>query len=604
MPKQTVSQWADLRRKLSSESSPDPGQWRTADNPLHREIMDCFTDPRVETTVVKASGQFGKTEDILNVCGFHIENDPAPILIVRPTEDEAKAFSKDRLAAMLRDTPSLRGLVLEPRVKGSDNTLFHKKFHGGHVTITWSESQAGVASRPIRICLCDEIDLYTVDAVTRAVKRTTRFWNRKVGLFSTPTYQDTSAIDAKFKNSDQRYPHVPCPLCGAFQKLDWEHVQWQAGRPETAVYVCAHCSRAWTDHQRALALQEAVWRPEAEFKGIAGFSAWEIHVPFSPLAKMATEFLEAKHRSDMGDPDPLMNWTNLTLGATWSLKGKSIAPEPLLERRENYSPSAVPHRILYLTAGVDVQDNRLEAEVVGWRREKRDDIEESWGVERFYLYGDPAKKEIWTELDEVLKREWTTEDGRRLRLGAVCIDSGGHHTEEVYRFCSNKRGRHIYAIKGIDGPRPIWSPRAGTSRKYKGNLVWTVGVETAKARIYNQLRVETPGPGYAHFPFEYDAEFFKQLTSEEIRTKFFHGKAALYFFLPKGHRNESLDCRAYALAALNCRSVQWEALLRAAPSEPPPPAPAGPPAPPGLPAKPTPAAPVARPARRVRFKFR
>ena len=170
------------KRKLSSESSPEPGQWKTADNPLHREIIDCFSNPLVETTVVKASGQFGKTEDILNVAGYHIENDPAPILIVRPTEDEAKAFSKDRLAAMLRDTPSLQDLVLEPRVKGSDNTLFHKKFHGGHVTITWSESQAGVASRPIRICLCDEIDLYTVDAVSKAIKRTVRFWNRKIGL--------------------------------------------------------------------------------------------------------------------------------------------------------------------------------------------------------------------------------------------------------------------------------------------------------------------------------------------------------------------------------------------------------------------------------------
>jgi len=568
--------------------------------------MDCFSDPLIETVVVKSHGQFTKTEIILNVCGSHIENDPAPILIVRPTEEEAKAFSKDRLAAMLRDTPSLQGLVLEPRVKGSDNTLFHKKFHGGHVTITWSESQAGLASRPIRICLCDEIDLYTVDAVTKAVKRTSRFWNRKIGLFSTPTYADTSAIDSKFQASDRRFPHVPCPLCGMFQKLDWEHVQWQTGRPETAVYVCAHCTRAWTDHQRGVALQDAVWRAEGEFRGVAGFSAWEIHVPFSPLAKMATEFLDAKHRSDMGDPDPLMNWTNLTLGATWSLKGKSVAAEPLMERRENYSVSALPYRILYLTAGVDVQDNRLEIEIVGWRREKRDDIEESWGVERIYLYGDPAKKEIWDELDEIRKREWTTEDGRQLRIGAACVDSGGHHTEEVYRFCKNKSSRHIYAIKGIDGARPIWTPRAGSSRKYKGNLVWTVGVETAKARIYNQLRVETPGPGFAHFPEEYDAEFFKQLTSEEIRTKFFHGKAALYFFLPKGRRNEALDCRAYALAALNSGSVPWEALLRAAPTEPPPKPDGGPGAPPGLPppaAKPPAAAPGGQP-RRVRFKFR
>jgi phage terminase large subunit GpA-like protein len=538
--------------------------------------MDCFSDPLVERVVVMASGQFGKTEDVLNVAGCYMENDPAPILIVRPTEDEAKAFTKDRFAAMVRDTPSLHGLILEPRVKGSDNTLFHKKFIGGHVTITWSGSQAGVASRPIRICLCDEIDLYEVDAVSKAIKRTARFWNRKIGLFSTPTYSDTSTIEGEFNASDRRYPHVPCPLCGEFQKLDWEHVQWTGGDPDTAVYICAHCSRAWTDHQRARALRDAIWKAEGVFKGVAGFSGWEIHYPGSKLSKMVDEFLKAKHRRDMGDPDPLMNWTNLTLGKSWSLRGKTVPAEPLMERRENYSPSALPYRILYLTAGVDVQDNRIEAEIVGWRREKRNDIEESWGCEYISIYGDPAKAEIWAELDEILKREWTTEDGRQLRLGAVCIDSGGHHTEEVYRFCNNKVGRHIYAIKGMDGARKIWTPRATKSKRYKGSLLWLVGVETAKARIYNHLRVETHGPGYCHFPLDYSSQYFKDLVSEEIRTKYFHGKAALYFFLPPGKRNEPLDIRGYALAALESRSIPWEILTRSAPTEPPAPKDEGP----------------------------
>ena len=529
--------------------------------------MDCFTDPACERVVVMASGQFGKTEDILNVVGYHVQNDPAPILVVRPTEDEAKAFSKDRLAAMLRDTPSLRGLVLEPRVKGSDNTLFHKKYVGGHVTITWSESQAGVASRPIRIVLCDEIDLYTVDAVSKAVKRTARFWNRKIGLFSTPTYTDASAIEAEFLAGDRRYPWVPCVLCGEFQKLDWEHVQWSNGEPDTAVYVCAHCSRAWTDRQRAIALQDAVWRAEGEFRTVASFSAWEIHVPYSRLSKMVDEFLKAKHRADMGDPEMLMNWTNLTLGKSWSIGGRTVTPEPLLERRGNYSPSALPYRVLYLTAGVDVQDNRIEIEIIGWRRDRRDAIEESWGIEDLCLYGDPAKGEIWAELDELLKREWTTEDGRKLRLGAVAIDSGGHHTQSVYNFCNSRISRHIYAVKGIDGARPIWPRRAGRSKRHKGSLVWIVGSETAKARIYNHLRVEAPGPGYCHFPLDYTREFFKQLTAEEIRTKYFHGRASLYFYLPKGHRNEALDRRAYGLAALESRAVPWETLAATAPKE-------------------------------------
>lgn len=609
-PKRTVSEWADQRRKLSSESSPEAGQWKTSDNPLHREIMDCFSDPLCERVTVMASGQFGKTEDILNVSGCHIEDDPCPILIVRPTKDEATAFSKDRFAAMLRDTPSLQGLVLQPRVKGSDNTLFHKKFYGGHVTITWAGSPAGVASRPIRIVLCDEIDLYSVDAVSKAIKRSARFWNRKIGLFSTPTYEDTSAIEAEYKAGDRRRPEVPCLHCGAFQRLEWGQVEFGHAPPDSAVYVCAHCSRAWSDRERAEALRSAVWKAEGEFRGHASFSAWEIHVPYSRITTMVEEFLKAKRRADLGDPDPLMNWTNLTLGKSWTLKGKTVAAEPLLERRENYSPGALPYRILYLTAGIDVQDNRIEIEIVGWRREKRADIEESWGVEDIALYGDPAKGEIWRELDEILAREWVTEDGRRLRLGAVAIDSGGHHTGEVYRFCDKKVARHVYAIKGIDGARPIWPRRAGRSKKYQGSLVWMVGVETAKARIYNQLRVEAAGPGYAHFPLDYSEKYFKELTSEEIRVKYFHGKAALYFYLPAGRRNEALDRRAYALAALDARPVPWEILARSAPTAPPPApptdgggAPSAPPAPSAAPASARLPPSPSLGGRRVRFKF-
>jgi len=204
-----------------------------------------------------------------------------------------------------------------------------------------------------------------------------------------------------------------------------------------------------------------------------------------------------------------------------------------------------------------------------------------------------------------LRREYTTEDGRKLRISAACIDSGGHHTEEVYRFCNKKLGRHIYAIKGHDGARPIWYQYAGRSRKYKGSLVWTVGVDTAKARIYGQLRVGLSGPGYAHFPLSYDEEFFKQLTSEQVMTRYHHGRPVLFFRLPAGRRNEGLDRRAYALAALFSRNVPWEILVRSAPTEPPPATPEGstPSAQGEKPLTPGPRAPAKSEKRKVRFRF-
>lgn len=601
-PRLTVSQWADAKRKLSSESSPEPGQWRTSYNPLHREILDEFSNPLTETVVVMSSGQFGKTEDILNVAGYHMEFDPCPMLIIRPTEDEAKSFVKDRLQPMVRDTPSLQSLILETRTKGSDNTLFHKKFPGGHVTTVWAGSPAGVASRPIRIMLADEIDLYPVDAVSKGRKRTARFWNRRIGLFSTPTYEGLSTIESEFNSSDKRYPHVPCLFCGTFQKLVWEQIEWQQGRTDTAIYVCGKCSRAWTDRQRGQALKEAVWRPEKDFRGKAGFAAWEIHVPSASLGKMAEEFINATEKARYGDNEPLQNWTNLTYGKSWALRGKTVEPDPLYARRENYTANALPYRILYLTAGVDVQDNRLELEIIGWRREKRNDVEESWGVEYIALYGDPAQKQIWDDLDECLKREWITEDGRRLRLGAVCIDSGGHHAEQVYRFCNSKIGRHIYSVKGQGGSRPIWPRLAGKSKKYKGSLVWGVGVDTTKARIYGHLRVNEAGQGYCHFPLSYDEAYFRGLTAEQLMTRHFHGQPVLYFFLPAGKRNEPLDVRCYAMAALFSRPVSWEVLARNAPSEPPPEQPGDPSTPPASQASPAGAKKTAARGRSIRFR--
>lgn len=476
---------------------------------------------------------------------------------------------------MARDTEVLTPLMGGPGVKDGSQTLLHKKFPAGHLTLAGANSPSGLASRPIRILLCDEVDRFPVSAGTEgdplglASKRTTAFWNRKKVFVSTPTIKGLSRIETAFENSDKRYFHVPCHACGQKQRLEWEYVRWEDGKPETAFYVCKHCGQPWSDADRHEAVHDGEWIPEAPTKDVAGFHLNEMYNPWVPLADMAKRFLEAKHTLDRGDPEPMRVFVNTSLGRTWEEKAESVEPEPLLKRRENYAADTLPYRILYLTCGVDIQDNRIEAEVVGWRKESHKDPEESWGVEDVVLYGDPAKSEVWDELDETLKKDYRTEDGRYLRIQATAIDSGGHHTEAVYRFCSQRLGRHIYAIKGADGPRPVWPRRAGKSKRYGGSLVWLVGVDTCKDAIYARLRISEPGPGYCHFPLAYEREFFAQLTSEQVRTRFQKGHPVRYWFLPSGKRNEALDRRVYAFAALHSRSVPWEVLKKSAPEKPP-----------------------------------
>ena len=560
---------------LSPESSAEPGKWRTSRTPYLREIMDALVDPDVETEVVMSSSQVGKTECCLNVTGFYIEHDPAPILFIEPTLDIAEAYSKDRLSPMIRDTASLAQLIADPKSRDSGNTILHKRFRGGHLTLAGSNSPSGLSSRPIRIVIIDEADRCAPsagaegDPIALAIKRTTTFWNRKILIVSTPTIKNRSNIEAAFEASDKRYYNVPCHSCREYQVLKWSQVKWTHRDPDSALYICEHCGAGWDDSQRYDAILAGRWQATAPFNGTAGFHIWEAYNPWVPLRKMVATFLAAHAKIQQGDSEAMKSFVNTSLGQTWSEKSEGVAADPLLDRRENYAADRLPYRVLYLTAGVDVQDDRIEIEIVGWRSQRRDDPEESWGSEVIILHGDPAKPEIWDELDEITTRTWQTEDGRQLRLGAACIDSGGHHAASVYKFCNRRIGRHIYAIKGMSGSRPIWPPKVGKSRAHKNSKVWIVGVDVCKDTIYSRLRIAEPGPGYCHFPLAYDREYFDQLTSEEVRTRFVKGHPLREWHKPTGKRNEALDRRAYALAALYSRPVPWDILSRNAPDKPP-----------------------------------
>lgn len=527
--------------------------------------MDALSDPAVTTVVFMKSAQVGATELVNNVVGYYIDQDPAPILLLQPTLEMAQAWSKDRLAPMLRDSPTLRGKVKDPKSRNSGNTLLHKTFPGGHITMAGANSPAGLASRPIRVMLGDEVDRYPVsagtegDPVNLARKRTTTFWNRKILLTSTPTIKGASRIEMEFDESDKRYFYVPCPHCDHFQRLIWAQVQWPDGDPARAEYCCAECGALFTDAQRHAVIRKGEWRATGPFNGRAGFHINELYSPWSSMAEMARNFLEAKK-----SPETLKTFINTSLGETWEDQGETVDDTGLMSRREEYT-AAVPAGGLVLTAGIDTQGDRLEVEVVAWGVD-----EESWNIDYLVLPGDPSQPAVWLALDDALDRTYTHESGTELHIAAACIDSGGHHTQIVYDYCRTRAARRVFAIKGVAGPgRPV----VQISRKARGKTarrvdLYTVGVDDAKGIIYARLRAPEPGPGYCHFPVERQEEYFAQLTGEKVVTKYYRGFPRKEWVKARA-RNEALDCRVYGYAALKILNPVWSAIAkRLEPSKP------------------------------------
>ena len=545
-PKLTVSQWADQYRQLSSEASAEPGKWHTDRAPYQRAIMDALCDMQVETVVIMSSAQIGKTEIINNIIGYHIHLDPSPILLLQPTLEMAEAWSKDRFAPMLRDTTVLHGVVKDPRSRDSGNTLLHKRFPGGHITMAGANSPASLASRPIRLVLCDEVDRYPVsagtegDPVSLAKKRTTTFWNRKLMLTSTPTIKGASRIAAAFEQSDERHYHVPCLHCGEYQTLKWGQVKWESNeeghKPETAVYVCEHNGCIISESERARMVKAGRWIAQKPFTNIAGFHINELYSPWVTLAQMAVDFLRAKKL-----PETLKTWVNTSLGEPWEEDGETLDADVLLQRKESWGADA-PEPVVLVTAGVDVQGDRLEIEVKGWGIG-----EECWSLDYRVFYGDPAQSSVWQELDAYLLTSIRSKLGVHLNIACVCVDSGGHHTQAVYEFCGARAVRGVFAIKGISQTAKPLVGRPSKNNRYKLRL-YPIGTDTAKEVIYSRLRITEPGAGYFHFPLERDREYFLQLTGEKQITRFAKG-ASKREWIKTRTRNEALDCTVYALAA-------------------------------------------------------
>jgi phage terminase large subunit GpA-like protein len=502
---------------LSSEDSAEQGKYTSERAPYQRGIMDAFSEEDAVLIVMMSSAQVGKTLIVKAVLGYHIDVDPCPILVVQPTVEMAETFSKDRLAPMIRDTPALYGKVSDAKSRDSGNTILKKNFPGGHVTMIGANAPAPLASRPIRIVLCDEVDRYPPsagtegDPVNLAKKRTVTFRSKKrVALLSTPTVKGRSRIERAWLQSDQRRYYVPCPHCGHMHVLKWENVSIIEDDPATARMSCPSCGGMYDHADKMAMLVAGQWIKENPDSHIPGFHINELYSPWRSFVEVATDYYAAK-----GNPEEEKTWWNTSMGETFEEIGERADASELATRRMNYDADTVPEGVLTVTAGVDVQKDRFEIEFVGWGLG-----EESWGIEPVVLNGNPAEPEIWTRLDELLATtRFTTEDGRVLRVAACCIDSGGHHVQQVYEFATPRDARNIWAIKGQFGPRPVWPKRVARSKKYRGHVVRIIGVDTAKDTIYSRWQIADGTPGCCHFSIAYDDEWFAQATSEKRVTR-------------------------------------------------------------------------------------
>jgi len=559
-PNLTVSEWADQYRMLSNKASAEPGPWRTDRTPYLREIMDCMSSSSsVQKVVFMAGAQLGKTEGINNVVGYMIAHAPGPALFVQPTIEMAKRLSKQRLDSLIHETPCLAEKVAPARSRDSGNTMFSKEFPGGILLLTGANSATGLRSAPCRWVLLDEVDAFPSDVdgegdpCALAERRASTFSRRKIILTSTPTVKDMSRIETEYLASDQRRYFVPCPHCDHMQHLQWKNIQWRDADPKTAAYVCESCGTHIQEHFKSEMLRRGEWRPTAtsEDKRTAGFHLSSLYSPlgWKSWEEIVGEFLRAKN-----DAPLLKTFVNTVLGETWEEEvGAKLGAEGLRERAEFYPAGEIPEKASIVTAGIDVQDNRVAVGIYAWA-----EGEEAWLISHDEIYGDPAGTKLWDQVDDVIFRTYTRTTGEEVKLAAIGIDSGGHFTSEVYAFCRQRMKRNVFALKGQSqrNKPPIGKP-SKVDINYRGQVlknsaeVFPVGVDTIKSTLFGRLKHNEVGPGYIHFHAEASAEYFKQLTSERQVVRYVKGFAVREWKKKAGDRNEALDCFVYSYAALN-----------------------------------------------------
>jgi phage terminase large subunit GpA-like protein len=577
-PDETValSDWSDRYRVLTSRSAAEPGPYRTARTPYLRTIMDDLgIGSPVQRVVFKKCGQIGASEIGNCWIGYIVDQAPGPIMLVQPTVDLAKRYSRQRIDPLFDEGDRLRAKIRPARSRDSGNTMLVKEFLGGILVITGANSAVGLRSMPVRFLFLDEVDSYPGDvedegdpvALAEARMRTFSF-RAKEFLASTPLLKGMSRISREYENSDRRRYFVPCPLCAAMQILEFGRLRWQPGRPETAVYQCAHCEGTFAEHHKTAMLEAGVWRatrPEHDGPADPLTHGYQISGLYSPIGWLSWAQIAREWEGAAGDADKRKTFVNTVLGEEWEEEADSVPDwERLYERREDWPYGTVPERGLFLTAGADVQHDRIEIDVWAWGRGL-----ESWLVDHLIVFGDPGRAETWASLTELLGRTWEHATGARLALQRLAIDTG-FATQSVYQWARGQDRATVLPVRGmgaydrlvpVSGPTKVEVANTG-KRLPRGLNLWTVSVSFFKKELYKHLGLSKPTDeqlavgftypaGYVHLPETVSDEWIKQLVAEQqviIRSR--RGFATRTEWRQLRPRNEALDCRTYSRAAV------------------------------------------------------
>lgn len=587
-PKQmSGSEWALENVWFSAEDHVSKERYNYTRFPFQREILDAMCSPHIEEVVLMACSQIGKTVMQRITQGYFIDQDPAPMLMVQPTITLAESYSKDRFDPFARDTAVVGEKVGQPGEHG--NKVLHKQFPGGHLTLAGANSAASLASRPIRVLNIDEPDRYALnvsdegDPIELASARTRRFWNRKKIYTSSPTFEQVSKINALFQRSDQRFFFVPCPKCKKMQPLAFSkkhsktmahitnlgELKW-GPNGSNVHYECGFCAHKIREKDRFDMVSKGKYKAtnKAALKGdtiATGFHMNELYILDTPWAELVKAFFEAKKKREK-----LQVLVNTRFGETFDDLGEAPDYVHIYARRDKYLRSTVPPGVLFLTAGADVQNDRIEVELRGWGRE-----EESWSIEHYIFMGATKEQKVFEKVDELLARSWKHPKGGLLKIKGLAIDTGGQTTQSVYWWCRQKQAERVFGIKGATQDVVVNIPRA-VDVQYQGKKIlnglklWSIGVSILKSALYDNLRLKrnkdkTYPAGYIHFPADYSEEYFKQLTAESLNVV--ERKAGKVLMWEKiRDRNEALDMAVYARAAAIIQGIErlteddWAAL--------------------------------------------
>ncbi|WP_065329470.1 phage terminase large subunit family protein [Tritonibacter mobilis] len=564
------SEWAEQNIKIPIGNAV-PGPMRFDNAPYQREVIDMTADPRCNRISLMWGAQVGKTQTALAAQAFRIGFNPVSQMMMQPSQGDLTTWLETKFNPLVEENDGLAEVLAKPRARHGVNNQRMKSYPGGFLMFSWSGSPKTMRGRSAPFIVCDETDGYDRTNEGHPVgllwQRAATFGDQRLLLeISTPTIKGGSWIEKAFDQGDQRYFYVRCPHCGHLQKLDWSQVTWSKDADgvhlaETAGYLCAGegCGTVWSDGERCAAIRNAEregggWIATKPFRGHASYHLSELYSCFRRLEDIVQSFLDKRAAGD------LQTFVNVSLAQTWEEEGDKLEASVLMARATKFA-APVPMGAGVLTAGIDMQNDRLEVEIVAWGLG-----EESWSVDYKTLWGDPLQQDVWDELDALLSETWQHESGAELRISAACLDTGGEggRTQAAYDYARKRLGRKVWAIKGVGGwGRPIvTAPSKIKQRGTRPVYLHSVGVDEAKAVVAQRARIKDPGPGHCHFPEHRDPAWFDMFTAEALRTRYVKGFAVREWHNVRP-RNEAFDCRVYAYAALRILRPNVKRLVEA-----------------------------------------